>query len=323
MNANLDSGWVTAPAKLNLRLEVLGKRDDGFHELRTWMAAVDLCDRVRLRGTDEPGLQLELSGPAASSDIPRDGRNLVWRTLEAGMAEYGRRLPGSLPAGLLVELHKEIPSQAGLGGASSDAAAALRALDLLVGDGEEASSGRSALRAELLAELGSDCVFFEEGRSSGLALCRGRGELVQPLPPLPAEWRFVVLTPPMTCSTPEVFAAWAGRVASPARPGPRAASTPAPVGGALETWSDEQLVRWLANDLHGPAMVAAPELAGWLEGLPPACAGRTPFVLTGSGSSVFCLARSEELARTTLRDVQESGADLRGAWTVGPLRDQG
>lgn len=307
MSAEQGAPRETAPAKLNLRLEVHGRRPDGFHELRTWMAAVDLCDRLEAAEVPRPGVHLRLEGPANSADIPSDERNLAVRAVLAGL-ERARSSGRRVPPGVELRLHKEIPSQAGLGGASSDAAAALRALDALL-DRELGPE----VREELLAELGSDCVFFERARASGLALCLGRGERVRPLPPLPADWRFLVLTPAIACPTPAVFAAWAAgaRVGEPDRDG-------APPG-LPETWSDGTLERWLVNELEPAARVAVPELGRWLDGLPGPLEDSTRFVLTGSGSSVFALARSPQAARERLAAVRAAGVACRGAWILAPL----
>ena len=108
-----------APAKVNLRLEVLGEREDGYHEIRSWTLAVDLCDSLDVRASVSGGIRLSLSGPAASPDVPVDGSNLVSRAASASLDE-GRRLGAIGPeAGVDIALLKRIPSRAGLGGGSS------------------------------------------------------------------------------------------------------------------------------------------------------------------------------------------------------------
>lgn len=165
-----------APAKLNLVLEVLGKRSDGYHEIRSLVQAVSLCDVLSFEpaehvslGCTEPSLQ--------SSD------NLVVQA-----AEVLREVSGC-GRGVKIELEKRIPWNAGLGGGSSDAAAALPALNRLW----ELGLATSDL-VGLAARLGSDVSFFIHG---GTALVQGRGEEVTPLPASSPRW-FVLLLPPLT-----------------------------------------------------------------------------------------------------------------------------
>jgi 4-diphosphocytidyl-2-C-methyl-D-erythritol kinase len=164
---------IDAPAKLNLGLEILGRRPDGYHELATIFVAVDLRDRLTLRRSER--LRLECADPELAGDD-----NLVVRALRAFQEAAGVR------EGATVALKKRIPAAAGLGGASSDAAAALLAARELwrvtVSDEELAS---------VAAQVGSDVPFFLRG---GCALGRGRGEMLEPLP-VPLDTRFVVVAP--------------------------------------------------------------------------------------------------------------------------------
>jgi 4-diphosphocytidyl-2-C-methyl-D-erythritol kinase len=165
-----------APAKLNWTLEVLGRRDDGYHEVRTVMQAIDLCD--------------EVSAEAAESlTIARDPAYDV-----TNEADLTRRAATALATGLgrepqaAVRVRKRIPLGAGLGGGSSDAAATLRALDALWAAGTPMER-----LAEVAATLGSDVAFFLHG---GTALAEGRGERITPLADAPAAW-LVLLVPPV------------------------------------------------------------------------------------------------------------------------------
>lgn len=157
---------VSAPAKLNLGLEVLGRRADGYHDLATIFLTVSLCDELSVAATPGPRIGLECSG----SDVPPQ-ENLVWRAAEA-MQQVA---PGH---GVLLKLEKRIPIAAGLGGASSDAAATLLALR----DHWQVAVTDDTL-AEMALDLGSDVPFLLRG---GCALGRGRGEVLQRLP-LPGE----------------------------------------------------------------------------------------------------------------------------------------
>ena len=180
------NAWhMDAPAKLNLGLEILGRRPDGFHEIRTIMQTVSLVDAVTVRTTTQDGVRLGHVGfePAELrvADVGLTGdTNLAVRAAQAIASDTAPN------AGLRVDLRKRIPAASGLGGASSDAAAALTLTRLLVApDIPKAQMQRRA------AMLGSDVPFFLDG---GTALVEGRGERVTPLPLLPEVW-FVVVYP--------------------------------------------------------------------------------------------------------------------------------
>ena len=151
---------IQAPAKVNLFLEVLGLRDDGYHEIATVMQAVSLCDTLRLTDSAEPGIPLWCD----RDDIPTGSNNLAVRAAELMIAETGAQ------RGVHIELTKRIPVAAGLGGGSSDAAAVLVGLNRLWDVGLD----RGRLE-QMAADIGSDVAFFIHG---GTALCTGRGEKV-------------------------------------------------------------------------------------------------------------------------------------------------
>ena len=155
---------VLAYAKVNLTLEILGRRNDGYHEIRTILQTIDLADRLDI--SKSPRLRVECDQPGLSG---KD--NLVWRAAET-MAERAGVSPQ-----VRIRIQKRIPVGMGLGGGSSDAAAALMALDRLW----ELDLGQEELNSAA-AELGSDVPFFLTG---GTALAQGRGEQVAELPPLP------------------------------------------------------------------------------------------------------------------------------------------
>jgi 4-diphosphocytidyl-2-C-methyl-D-erythritol kinase len=178
---------VRAPAKLNLHLEVLGRRGDGYHELRTLFQTIDLHDQITVRET--PGSEILLSVEPAGS-VPDDTSNLV---VKAALAL--RRATG-VERGAALHLTKRIPAGGGLGGGSSDAAATLAALNKLW----QCEASRAEL-CEIAASLGSDVPYFLLG---GLALGVGRGEEVYPLPDLPS-LPVVVVTPDVEIATPLVY----------------------------------------------------------------------------------------------------------------------
>jgi 4-diphosphocytidyl-2-C-methyl-D-erythritol kinase len=166
---------VLAPAKVNLTLEVLAKRPDGFHEIRSVIQAMNLCDSLHFQLSEN--IELKSSAPAW---IPEE--SLASRTVRLLQEATGCR------KGATIEVSKRIPSVSGLGGDSSDAAAILRGLNQLWGLG---LSSEELVR--LAWQLGSDVAFFLYG---GTALLEGRGERVTPLPPLPHMW-FVLVMPPV------------------------------------------------------------------------------------------------------------------------------
>ena len=180
---------VTAPAKINLHLEVLGQRADGFHELAMVMQSIDLADQLDCSNSADGLIQLSCDQPGLSCGSD----NLVMRA-----AELLRQRSGFNELGAHLHLRKRIPIGAGLAGGSSDGAAALLALNTLWGLGHS----QDHLRA-IAAELGSDMPFCLAG---GLQLCFGRGECLEPVP-AEAESFGVVLVkdPTVSVSTPWAY----------------------------------------------------------------------------------------------------------------------
>lgn len=183
-------------AKINLHLEVLGRRADGFHELRTVFQSVSLSDRLTIELAPRD-IELSVSGLA----VPADRGNLAWRAAEAFLQEWG----GGRSRGARIHLHKRIPVGGGLGGGSSDAATVLLALRELTGRPETVEDLET-----VAAELGSDVPFFLVG---GTALGTGRGERVVPLPDLSEESVWLI-DPGISVSTEAVFSAGAFERAS-------------------------------------------------------------------------------------------------------------
>lgn len=184
------AAWERAAyAKLNLTLDVLGRREDGYHDLRMVMQTVSLTDRLTIETGGEPGVRVRTD----LAFLPADGGNLA-----AAAARAYWRATGRGEEGLTVTIRKGIPVCAGLAGGSSDAAAVLRWMSEYYGDG----LSRAEL-AEIGQTVGSDVPYCVLG---GTALAEGRGEVLTPLPALPACW-FVLCKPPFPVSTPELFRA--------------------------------------------------------------------------------------------------------------------
>jgi len=181
---------IPALAKVNLRLEVLGKRPDGFHELRTIFQSISLRDELRLRSTRKSGIELRVRGNVSLSNEPVEG-NLVYRAVDALRQELRQR------DGIAIELCKAIPAGRGLGGGSSDAASALIGYLRLA----KKQLPRERL-FELAATLGADVPFFLEG---GRALGIGKGDEIYPLPDIPKLHLLVVSPNAIHVPTPDAY----------------------------------------------------------------------------------------------------------------------
>lgn len=179
--------YECAYAKINLTLDVLGKRDDGYHDIKSVMQTISIRDDIEIDlGTGRPWKLL-----CDKEGIPTDERNLAWKAARI----YFDRIKKD-PDGLEIRIVKRIPTESGLGGGSADAAAVLRALNNHYGN----PLSILAL-AELGAEIGSDVPFCVVG---GTAVVEGRGEQLRKLPDMP-DCCFVVCKPPFSCSTPELY----------------------------------------------------------------------------------------------------------------------
>lgn len=176
-----------AYAKLNLTLDVLGKRDDGYHDIRSVMQTISIQDDVTVELDTGKPWSLECADEA----IPCDERNLAWKAAKCYLDTMNKD-----PNGLHIHITKRIPSQAGMGGGSADAAAVLRALNRHYGN----PLSILAL-AELGAQVGSDVPFCVVG---GTAMAEGRGERLRKLPNMP-DCVFVVCKPDFASSTPELY----------------------------------------------------------------------------------------------------------------------
>lgn len=176
-----------AYAKLNLALDILGRRPDGYHELRMVMQSIDLADEVSVSPREEPGLAVSSTLPY----LPKGEGNIAAKAAARFFAETGLS-----PVGLDIDLKKRIPVCAGMAGGSSDGAAVLRILRR-----QYAPEMTQAQLEAVGALVGSDVPYCVRG---GTVLAEGRGEALTDLPPLPPCW-MVVCKPPCSISTPELF----------------------------------------------------------------------------------------------------------------------
>jgi 4-diphosphocytidyl-2-C-methyl-D-erythritol kinase len=271
---------LAAHAKTNLSLRVLGKRDDGFHEVRTRMTPLSLADSLVIE--TRPGGQ--------GFQFVMEGADWTPKTGEENLVEKAARLFGEFtgrPVDARVVLHKRIPSGAGLGGGSSDAAATLRGLDHLLGTG----LGDSALLG-LAAAIGSDVPFFIHGK---LCECSGRGECITPVDD---DWELpvVLLKPAFGVSTPEAYGRWKDAGEIP---------------GVLYA---PQLCPWgeMVNDLERPVFAKYPVLARmkmWLLEQPETHAA----LMSGSGSTMLAILSTQHGGQVlAARAKEEFGPTL---WT--------
>jgi len=272
---------VAAPAKLNLSLAVLARQADGFHAIESLMVSVGLADTLELQAAAAPGIRLrvrfadQLAGPRGrplARDVPTDASNLVVRAVEAVAKDAG------IEPAIEIDLCKRIPSGAGLGGGSSDAAAAIR--------GAAAAWGLdwpAERLAEIGSQLGSDIPFFFTG---GPAIVAGRGERVTAAPPL-APLAAVIAAPATGLSTAAVYQAC---VPEPARAGEAER-----LAGLLAAGDLRAAVPLMHNSLEAPARGLCSEIDRLLEDL-KAAGGLCPR-LTGSGSGCFTLCRTLAEAR--------------------------
>jgi len=285
-----DGVEVLAPAKLNLFLEILGRRPDGYHELESLMVAVDLFDTLRFAADPSGAITLRCDDPT----LPTGRENLVVRAAERLKAESG------CPLGATIELTKAIPAQAGLAGGSSDAAATLVALDRLW----DVRLTPDRLDA-LAGEIGSDVAFF---RQAPAALCRGRGERVEPLS-LSRTLHFVLVCPPIGLSTADVYRS----LTPPERPRPIG-----PVVRALVAGRPEALGRSLFNRLQPVAERLQPALVRVRDEL--ACLGPSldGHLMSGSGSAYFGLCRDRDAADDAARRLETLGLGRVRVVSCGP-----
>jgi 4-diphosphocytidyl-2-C-methyl-D-erythritol kinase len=282
-----DAVLVRAPAKVNLFLEILGKRPDGYHEIATLMVAVSLYDRLEF--TEERSGRLDLHCDEPSLSAGPD--NLVWRAAELLRQRYG------VSRGARIQLGKRIPLAAGLAGGSSDAAAALTGLNELW----QLGLSRIELAARA-AELGSDVAFFF---ATPAAWCTGRGEIVAPCP-IGRTLQLLLVCPEAGLATAAVYRG----VRVPAEPLDGVAIRQALAAGDLE-----KLGGTLHNRLQPAAEKLCPEVADLFAELgTTASLGR---LMSGSGSSLFALCRNRSEAVVVARRLRQSLGWQKSALPAG------
>ncbi len=279
---------LLAPAKVNLFLSVRGRRPDGYHDLRMFLAPVSLFDRLRVERLPEAGrVEVACEGDAG---VPSGEENLCARAARFYLAETG------VPGGARISVRKAIPSGAGLGGGSSDAAVTILGLERLFGcDLSGASRERAAFR------VGADVPFFFARRA---AWVEGIGEVVIPAPEFAPLW-MVLVHPGTFLSTREVFSRRASLgLTTPGRP------------HTIAQFNFRGFTAALRNDLADAAQALAPAIRQALAALREA--GAPGSLMSGSGSAVFGLFPDELAARRAASSVR-SRAEA-ASWRVDVVR---
>lgn len=248
---------LPSPAKVNLSLRVLGKREDGFHAVETRMCPISLADEVTV--VLKSGGETELT--CSDATIPTNESNLALKALRAYERHLGRE------SAWQIHLEKRVPHGAGLGGGSSNAAAVLQAANELSGTPFSARE-----LSAIAAEIGSDVPFFLHGKTCDAT---GRGEVVTPVEHFPWRLPLVLLKPPFGIPTPWAYQRW---------------KESRELQGVTYA---EQLCAWgaMVNDLERPVFEKwslLPTLKMWLLDQPETQAA----LMSGSGSTVFAVARS-------------------------------
>jgi 4-diphosphocytidyl-2-C-methyl-D-erythritol kinase len=256
---------VAAHAKINLFLRILARESSGFHQIETAFALLELADELVVERTGS-GVSLEVEGP----DVGPSDENLAVRAARMVLDATGNRF------GVAIKLTKRIPVRAGLGGGSSDGAAALHAVNAL--------AGNAVPRHELhhfAARLGADVAFFASGAALALAWGRGERQFRMPAPPSqPA----LVAVPPIPVATPDAYAWWDAQNREPSSRGPVTLDA-----DALSTWGS--IGRLGGNDFEAVVFAKHPELRALYERV--AGTGPVWVRMCGSGSAVAAVYKKE------------------------------
>ena len=267
-----------AYAKLNLTLDVLGKRPDGYHDLRSVMQGISLCDEVQIF----IGVGKEWKIVCTEPGIPTDEKNLAWRAARAFCNTVGFK-----PGGLEIRIEKRIPAGAGLGGGSADAAAVLRGLNRHCGNPLSVYQ-----LAEVGATVGSDvpfCVLL------GTAMAEGRGERLRVLPGIPA-CSIVVCKPDFSISTPELY-----------RKLDESVITHRPNNKAMEEALNLADLHLISNEVLNVFDEVVAALHPELDEIKAVCKsfGSLCQQMTGSGSAVFAIMPDEQAASAACKTLSE------------------
>lgn len=286
----MDSRTQNAYAKINLYLDVTGKRPDGYHDLLSVMQSVSLCDTVTVTRTKESGIAVTCDDPA----VPTDGRNIVVKCAEAFFRRFEIEAPG-----IRIDIRKRIPSSAGLAGGSSDGAAVLRMLNGLFGNPAD-----TELLCVLGASVGADIPFCLVG---GTCVCRGIGEILEPVPiPVP-EYELLIAFPGEGVSTPAAFRLLDETPFSGNKPSHEA---------VLDDLRDGKLPRSLYNAFERAILPVHPGASALRKKIREL--GAEAVLMSGSGPSVFGLFSSAESRDSAAAELSKSGCRVHSARPADP-----
>lgn len=267
-----------AYAKLNLTLDILHKREDGFHEIESIMQQITMCDDVEIDVETGEDWKIECDW----EDIPTDSENLAWKAAGVFYREIGKD-----PQGITIRITKRIPMGAGLAGGSADAAAVLRALNRHEGDPFTIWE-----LSRLSAKVGSDVPFCVLG---GTALAKGRGEKLAQLLPMP-QCFYCIAKPEFSVSTPKLYAAW-DEVENPYHPDNNG------MGRALDQQNLMHVAGYLGNSFEPLVSAEHPEIEE-IKQVMTDC-GALGTAMTGSGSAVFGIFDAFDMAATASMQLME------------------
>ncbi len=269
---------IKAYGKINLTLDVVGRRKDGYHLLDTVMQTISIWDELEIQHSRQPGVHLQCN----KDSLPTDSKNTAFRAAKFFLEDRGLENEG-----VYIFIKKHLPSRSGMGGGSADAAAVLRGLNEMYGAG--LSDGKLM---ELGAKVGADVPFCVVG---GAARCTGVGADVEPIEPMPQCW-LVVCKPPTGMSTPRAYSLLDQYPLSSTQATPR----------MLEAMAAENLKRigkGLANRFDETIRMAP------VRALKRAMmdAGALGSMMTGSGSSVYGIFETEQRAREAMEQLAGMG----------------
>jgi len=296
----MNSVYLLAPAKINLYLEIVGDRPDGYHELIMLMQAIELSDLLEFRLTGIEDIRLFCQ----HSQVPTDQSNLIYKAVNL----LKKKFPAAYNnfGGVDITLTKRIPIAAGVAGGSGNAAATLVGLNLLWRLGLQNNQLQ-----ELAAELGSDVPFSLVG---GTALATGRGEKIQPLPPLESLWLVLAKYDSLGISTPWAYQTYRQQFSatyiqdSQAREHRSKTIYSEPLLQAILAQDAPKIGQLLHNDLEKVVLPAYPQVNQLRQAFQKA--GGLGTMMSGSGPSVFTLCQSEEEAKAIQTQVQTELASL-------------
>lgn len=270
----MSSITLLSPAKINLTLEILGRRPDGYHYIRSLIQPIDLFDEVRIAaGGGGEGIRIDASG----IEIPEGSENLAWKAADMFLRECG------LTLSVDIFIRKKIPLGAGLGGGSGNAAAVLVGLNKLT------NALREEKILEMASEIGADVPFFIRSRSAAV---EGVGERITVLRDFPLFY-YVLLCPKLHISTEDIYKKWDElNVGQDMENANKAAGD---IQNTVSMFKDANEAPPLINDLYAPAAELYPEINSYKKIL--SSMGAQSVMMTGSGSAVYALFKNEDQAK--------------------------